>query len=111
MFHVLVVGICPDLNVVHFQDDEYAIYDVNQQRIRYIIEFTTPADKVQKLVDISLVHEDEIDNEEVLKAENKISKYIPLQISSWYSVESVSFRIWKMTATNCLKIIFYFRHR
>ena len=27
------------------QDDEYAVYSTNQQRIRYIVEFTLPGDK------------------------------------------------------------------
>ena len=58
-----------------FQDDEYAIYDVNQQRMKYIIEFTIPADNPQKLVDISLVHDDEVEEDEMIKIENKISKY------------------------------------
>ena len=58
-----------------FQDDEYAIYDVNQQRMKYIIEFTIPADNPQKLVDISLVHDDEVEDDEMIKIENKISKY------------------------------------
>ena len=58
-----------------FQDDEYAIYDVNQQRMKYIIDFTIPADNPQKLVDISLVHDDEVEEDEMIKIENKISKY------------------------------------
>ena len=58
-----------------FQDDEYAIYDVNQQRMKYIIEFTIPADNPQKQVDISLVHDDEVEDDEMIKIENKISKY------------------------------------
>ena len=56
-----------------FQDDEYTIYDVNQQRMKYIVEFTIPADKPQKLVDISLVHDNEVEEEEEIKIENKIS--------------------------------------
>jgi len=27
-----------------FQDDEYAVYDTSQQRIRYLVEFTMPGD-------------------------------------------------------------------
>ncbi|KAJ7391391.1 Protein mono-ADP-ribosyltransferase parp4 [Desmophyllum pertusum] len=37
-----------------FKDDEYAIYSGNQQKIRYLVEFVLPGDKVLPRDDISL---------------------------------------------------------
>ena len=31
------------------QDDEFAVYDTTQQRIRYLVEFTLPGDKPKEL--------------------------------------------------------------
>ena len=37
-------------NHVSSQDDEYAIYDTCQQRMRYLVEFTLPGDEVKDIV-------------------------------------------------------------
>ena len=33
----------------NWQDDEYAVYSTNQQRIRYLVEFTLPDDELTSL--------------------------------------------------------------
>ncbi|KAL5017637.1 hypothetical protein ScPMuIL_007226 [Solemya velum] len=38
-----------------FKDDEYVIYDPNQQRVRYLVEFILPHDTVKRLKSITLV--------------------------------------------------------
>ena len=36
----------PDVNLTQFEEDEFVIYSVSQQQIRYLVEFSLPGDDV-----------------------------------------------------------------
>ncbi|XP_072018403.1 protein mono-ADP-ribosyltransferase PARP4-like [Amphiura filiformis] len=71
-----------------FKDDEFAVYDITQQRIRYLVEFTLPADKPKNLnvsmetaaildqddLDIEMVSGDKIDLNDVQSITDPLSK-------------------------------------
>ena len=35
--------------ILFFQDDEYAIYDIRQQRIRYLVELSLPDQEIHDI--------------------------------------------------------------
>lgn len=43
------------------QDDEFCIYNTNQQCIRYLVEFSLPEDSVIPLNHVSLEEEKDVD--------------------------------------------------
>ena len=45
--------------IVLTQDNEYVIYDTSQQRLRYLVEFSLPDDKVSPVISQSKEEEEE----------------------------------------------------
>ena len=37
----------PDVNPTPFEEDEFVVYSVSQQKIRYLVEFSLPGDDVK----------------------------------------------------------------
>ena len=37
----------PDINPTPFEEDEFVVYSVSQQKIRYLVEFSLPRDDVK----------------------------------------------------------------
>lgn len=60
------------INVI--QEDEYAIYNLNQQCLKYIVEVALPGDEVREISADSNISD--IEEEELLENPNKNPAYI-----------------------------------
>ena len=64
---------CPSL-----QDDEYVIYNCNQQRMQYLVEFSLPGDKVQDVTLMSQISQNTVEQQVETSAVSEWNQHLTI---------------------------------